>query len=166
LHAKEFDVDPNRLGVCGGSAGGHLSLMLGTASDDGDAKAADDIDRQSDRVAAVVAYFPPTKLDEFFHLTPQFPALDFDHELADSVSPLLYVTSDDAPTLLVHGDQDKLVPLSNSERIQEAFAANDVASKLIVVEGAAHGFQGDDSERATRAMVEWFNEHLAAGESK
>ncbi|MGD9856043.1 MAG: alpha/beta hydrolase family protein [Planctomycetaceae bacterium] len=165
LHAGEFPVDPDRLGVCGGSAGGHLSLMLGTASDAGNAAAADEIERQSDRVAAVVAYYPPTKLDEFFHLTPQFPALDFDHGLADSVSPLLHVTPDDSPTLLVHGDKDELVPLSNSERIHEAFAAQGVKSELIVVNGAAHGFQQEDNERAARAMVAWFNEHLAEGVS-
>ncbi|MBX3438833.1 MAG: alpha/beta hydrolase [Planctomycetaceae bacterium] len=166
LHADEFQVDPNRLGVCGGSAGGHLSLMLGTTSDEGNANADDEIDRQSNRVAAVVAYFPPTKLDEFFHLTPNFPALDFDHALADSVSPLTHVTADDAPTLLVHGDKDELVPLSNSERIHDAFGAQNVKSELIVVKGAAHGFQGADNDRATQAMIAWFNEHLAQGESK
>lgn len=164
LHADEFEVDPDRLGVCGGSAGGHLSLMLGTASDEGDPNATDEVERQSNRVAAVVAYFPPTKLDEFFHLTPQFPALDFDHKLADSVSPLLHVTADDAPTLLVHGDKDELVPLSNSERIHQAYSAQGVKSELIVIEGAGHGFQQEDNERAARAMIDWFNEHLAAGD--
>jgi len=161
LHADEYGVDPDRLGVCGGSAGGHLSLMLGTASDDGNPSAEDEIEQQSGRVAAVAAYFPPTKIDEFFQLAERFPALDFDHDLADSVSPLLHVTPDDAPTLLVHGDQDTLVPLSNSERIQAAFEAHDVPSKLIVVEGAGHGFQGEDNERAQKALIDWFNEHLA-----
>ncbi len=162
LHADDLEVDPDRLGVCGGSAGGHLSLMLGTASDPGDASADDEIERQSDRVAAVVAYFPPTKLDEFFHLTPQFPALDFDHKLAESVSPLLHVTPDDPPTLLVHGDKDDLVPLNNSERIHDAFTAQGVDSDLIVVKGAGHGFPGEDNKLATRALIGWFNEHLAA----
>ncbi len=160
LHADDFEVDPDRLGVCGGSAGGHLSLMLGTASDSGDASADDEVERQSDRVAAVVAYFPPTKLDEFFHLTGDFPALDFDHKLAESVSPLMHVTPDDPPTLLVHGAEDKLVPLDNSERIHDAFTAQGVDSELIVIPGARHGFRGADNDRATRALVGWFNEHL------
>lgn len=161
LHAEEYGVDPDRLGVFGGSAGGHLSLMLGTASDSGDQSAADEIEQQSNRVAAVVAYFPPTKIDEFFHLTPQFPALDFDKDLAGSVSPLLHVTSDDAPTLLVHGDKDELVPLSNSERIHEAFVEQNVPAELIVIEGAAHGFGDEGNARATQALLDWFNKHLA-----
>ena len=92
LNAAKFDVDPNRLGVCGGSAGGHLSLMLGTASDEGDKKAKDEVDRTSDRVAAVVAYFPPVDLREWVGTKiDKFPALDFDKKLADSISPILFV---------------------------------------------------------------------------
>jgi acetyl esterase/lipase len=160
LHADEYSVDPDRLGVFGGSAGGHLSLMLGTASDPGNASAADEIEQQSNQVAAVVAFCPPTKLDEFFHLTPQFPALDFDKDLAESVSPLLHVTSDDAPTLLVHGDKDELVPLSNSERIHKEFVEQNVPAELMVLEGAAHGFGKEDNARATQALIDWFNKHL------
>src|SRR5205823_6785815 len=60
MKAKDYGVDPERLGVTGGSAGGHLSLMLATTGDDGDANAKDEVLKQSDRVAAVVALFPPT----------------------------------------------------------------------------------------------------------
>src|SRR5689334_17882903 len=87
LHAADFKVDPDRLGVCGGSAGGHLSLMLGTASDDGDKNSKDDVDRTSDRVECVVAYFPPVDLREWVG-DKRFPALDFDPKQAESVSPL------------------------------------------------------------------------------
>ncbi|MGB2866693.1 MAG: alpha/beta hydrolase, partial [Sedimentisphaerales bacterium] len=62
LRARDFGVDPERLGVAGASAGGHLSLMLGTASDKGDPNAKDEVLRGTDRVAAGVAYFPPTDL--------------------------------------------------------------------------------------------------------
>ncbi|MCI0583230.1 MAG: alpha/beta hydrolase, partial [Chloroflexi bacterium] len=64
-NASEWDVDPARLGVFGGSAGGHLSLMLGTTGDDGDVAATDPVLRGSSRVAAVVAYFPPVDLTGF-----------------------------------------------------------------------------------------------------
>ena len=162
LHAEDFDIDPERIGVCGGSAGGHLSLMLGTTADEGDSDARDPVDRASNRVAAVVAYFPPVILSEFLDLKDRFPALDFDPKLADSVSPLLHVTPDDAPTLLVHGDMDDLVPLDNSERIIEAFEEHDVPCDLVVIKGAAHGFRGDPSRRASQAMLDWFDEHLTA----
>jgi acetyl esterase/lipase len=161
-NAEKFGIDSDRIGVCGGSAGGHLSLMLGTTADDGNSDAKDDIERESDRVAVVVAYFPPVDLRDFLTLKDRFPALDFDPTLAESVSPLLAVTSDDAPTLLIHGDKDDLVKLSQSERIHDAFEREHVPCELIVVEGAGHGFNGDDAARAGSALMAWFDKYLAA----
>jgi acetyl esterase/lipase len=161
-NAQKFGIDADRIGVCGGSAGGHLSLMLGTASDDGAKEPKDEVDRVSNRVAAVVAYFPPVKLSEFLELKDRFSALDFDPKLADSVSPVLFVTSDDPPTLLIHGDKDDLVKLDQSQRILAEFRKEKVASELIVIEGAGHGFVGKDGERASDALVDWFETHLAA----
>jgi acetyl esterase/lipase len=162
LNADDFGVDPERIGVCGGSAGGHLSLMLGTTADEGDDKAADAIERGGNRVAAVVAYFPPVDLRQWVG-DSRFEALHFDPKLAESVSPLLHVTPDDAPTLLIHGDKDDLVTLDNSERILAAFEEDKVPCELIVIEGAGHGFPGEQGERASQALVEWFDKHLAAG---
>jgi len=59
-HARDYDVDPGKLGIYGGSAGGHLSLMQGTAGNDGNPKAKDEVDRESSRVQAVACFFPPT----------------------------------------------------------------------------------------------------------
>jgi acetyl esterase/lipase len=171
-NAEKYGIDPDRIGVCGGSAGGHLSLMLGTASDEGRKDGADDIDRISNRVAAVVAYFPPVDLREWVGPNKQFPALEFDPKLADSVSPVLHVTPDDAPTLLIHGDKDTLVKLDNSERIMKEFDEKKVPADLIVIEGAGHGFPGEQGERASKALIEWFDKHLeketvkAGGEGK
>lgn len=161
LNSSDLGVDPNRLGVFGASAGGHLSLMLGTASDEGDPNSADPVERVGNRVQAVVAIFPPTRIDEFFKLKDRFPALDFPAEQADSVSPLLHVTSDDPPTLLIHGDKDELVPIVQSERIEAAFRDANVPTELLVIQGAGHGFVGEDQVRSQRKLVEWFNTHLA-----
>lgn len=164
LHADRYGVDPERLGVCGYSAGGHLSLMLGTTSDAGDPDAKEELLRQSDRVAAVVAYFPPTDLRPIVRPDSEypknFPALGFDPNDVNDVSPLLHATADDPPTLLVHGDKDWLVPLWHSEKMCEALKQKDVACELLVIEGAGHGFRGKDSERASKAMIEWFEKHL------
>tara|TARA_R110002095_G_scaffold191683_2_gene169330 strand:- start:9921 stop:10778 length:858 start_codon:yes stop_codon:yes gene_type:complete len=164
LHAKEYGVNPEQLGVWGGSAGGHLSLVLGTTSDAGNPKIPDPVLQNSDRVAAVVAYYPPTDLREFvdekspyYH---RFPALQFDVNLADDFSPVLHVTKDDAPTLLIHGDQDKLVPISHSENIMKQFQEQNVPAELIIIKNAAHGFQGADKTRASQAVVKWFQQHL------
>jgi len=167
LNAAKYDVDPNRLGVCGMSAGGHLSLMLGTASDEGDKKAKDEVDRTSDRVAAVVAYFAPVDIREWVGTKiDKFPALDFDKKLADSVSPILNVSADDPPTLLIHGDADTLVTLNNSERIEAAFKKEKVPCELIVMKGAGHGFAGEQGEQAAKALVAWFDKYLSVDAAK
>jgi len=165
LHGERFGVDPERLGVTGGSAGGHLSLMLGTTSDSGDPKAKDEILRTSDRVAAVVAYYPPTDVrpwvDESSKYYQDYPALRFDLAKAAACSPLLHVTADDPPTLLVHGDKDELVPLDHSEKIRAEFEKKNVPCEVLVLKGAAHGFRGEDAKRASDATVAWFRKHLA-----
>jgi len=160
LHADDFKIDPNRIGVCGGSAGGHLTLMLGTASDEGEKDAKDEVDRASDRVAAIVAYYPPVDLREWVG-DKRFPALDFDAKLAESVSPLLQVSKDDPPTLLIHGDKDDLVKLDNSERIDAALKKEGVPCELIVITGAGHGFNGEQGKQASAALIQWFDKYLA-----
>ncbi|MFC1628157.1 alpha/beta hydrolase fold domain-containing protein [Gemmatimonadota bacterium] len=159
-NSGNWSIDPERLGVYGGSAGGHLSLMLGCASDDGDQEADDPVLRVSDRVAAVVAYYPPVDLREITGPNERFPALEFDPALASSVSPILHVTLDDPPTLLIHGDADALVPLLSSQVIHQAFMETGVTTELIVLEGAEHGFRGEYARRASAAMVAWFEKYL------
>lgn len=164
LNAARFKVDPDRLGVCGGSAGGHLSLVLATMSDEGDPTAKDPVLRASSRVAAAVAFFPPTDLRPYVKKgnprRKQFPALQFDPNQAPSVSPLLHVTADDPPALMIHGDKDELVPLWHSEKFQAALTEKGGESELLVIKDAAHGFSGDDAERANRAWIAWFEKHL------
>jgi dipeptidyl aminopeptidase/acylaminoacyl peptidase len=162
-NAKNFGVDPERLGVFGASAGGHLSLMLGTASDEGDPANEDPVLRESDRVAAVVAYFPPVDLQQIVGPSDRFPALDFDKELGDDVSPILHVTKDDAPTLLIHGDSDRLVPIRNSERMEAAMKEAGVPVEFITIPGADHGFRGEDAHTAATALAAWFDKYLLAG---
>lgn len=185
LHAARFGIDPDRLGVYGGSAGGHLSLMLGLDSDQGDPEATDEVMRISSRVAAVVAYYPPVDLRQratpsqdypatlpdrglFFAggvIAPgaadRFVALEFEAELGASVSPILHVSADDPPTLLVHGDADALVDLNNSQLIHESFKRNGVKTELVIIEGAGHGFRSEEHRsQASAALVAWFENHL------
>ena len=177
LHAGEWDVDPERLGVFGGSAGGHLSLMLGLApnhrgpvassgSRDPEAlvtaaEGDDAIAQAGDRVAAVVAYYPPVDLRPLVGPSERFPALDFPDALAADISPILFATPDDPPTLLIHGDADELVPIRNSEIMHRALREKGVESQFITIPGGDHGFRdGQHRARAEAAMVEWFVEHL------
>ncbi|MCI0487562.1 MAG: alpha/beta hydrolase [Blastocatellia bacterium] len=173
FNARRWGIDPDRLGVFGGSAGGHLSLVLGTASDNGDPNAKEDFLKESNRVASVVAYFPPVDLrllargirpatdtPEEAKRRERFPALNFEKEKAADYSPIVHVSPDDPPTLLIHGDKDTLVPVSNSKIIYEAFQKNRVKSQLIIIEGGEHGFRGEDAKRASAAMVAWFEQTL------
>jgi dipeptidyl aminopeptidase/acylaminoacyl peptidase len=163
LNAAKFGVDANRLGAWGGSAGGHLSLMLGLDPDAGDATARDEVLRGPSGVAAVVAYFPPVDLRGWAGPSEQFPALDFPADLAASVSPINFVTKDDPPTLLIHGDQDKLVPISHSQRIYDALKKAGVTTEFVTIEGGTHGFarNPEHTRRANELMVAWFEKYLA-----
>ena len=166
-NAKQWGIDPERLGVHGGSAGGHLSLMLATASDRGEANAAEPFMRESDRVASVVAYFPPVDLRTFARgavpVTPGqvFPALNFDREKAPDYSPLLHVSPDDPPTLLIHGDADTLVNIDHSQRMFKALQNAGIKSAFITLPGAGHGFRGDDATKAGAALLKWFEDTLS-----
>ena len=170
VHAADYGVDADRLGVWGGSAGGHLSLMLGLDSEGlptsprGDRPfqgphyrvIAEDAD-----VAAVVAYYPPVDLREVVGPSRRFPALNFAADQAPAVSPILFVTADDPPTLLIHGDADELVPLANSETLAATLQETGVTHELLVIEGGDHGFRDPDHRAAaTTAMVAWFSQHL------
>ena len=165
-NAKQWGVDPNRLGVHGGSAGGHLSLVLGMASDTGDASADEPFMRESNRVASVVAYYPPVDLRTMARgAVPategqRFPALNFEKEKAADISPILFVSPDDPPTLLIHGDADTTVNISHSQRMFQALQENSIKSNFITLPGAGHGFRDADAQKAQAALVAWFEETL------
>lgn len=178
LHAEELGIDRTRLGVFGGSAGGHLSLMLGLAPEGGTSggsaegssaggsgpsvtEGSDEVARTPGGVAAVVAYYPPVDLRPIAGPSDRFPALDFDPARAASISPIRFASPDDPPTLLIHGDADQLVPIRNSEIMHAALNEEGVTTDFITIPGGDHGFRRTaDRARAESAMVDWFVEHL------
>lgn len=167
---KRFDIDADRMGVMGMSAGGHLSLMLGTTGDDGDADADDRLDRVSSRVAAVVALVPPTDLRVAVWDAPEslpayrnFPALNLPMKPAEQNSPLFHVTSDDAPSLVIMGEKDGLVPPKHGEWIDAAFEEQDVQHKLVIVPKAGHDLGGvQNLGKVMNHATGWFGKHLKA----
>ena len=192
-NAKKYGIDPDRLGICGGSAGGHLSLMQGTAGDMGNPSAADPVDREPSRVAAVACFFPPTDFLNYGKtgenaigrgiLVGFQPPFDFHEvdpktkkfvpvtdearivEIGRKISPINQVSPDDAPTLIVHGDADKLVPIQQAEIMVEKLKAAGVDAKLVVHPGGGHGWGGMDKDIET--FVDWFDAHLnTAAKSK
>jgi acetyl esterase/lipase len=188
-HAKDYQIDPDRLGIMGASAGGHLSLMQGMAGDLGNPKASDPIDRVSSRVQAVTAFFPPTDLlnygvpgKEMLARSFQVPftaAVDYktyskekalylpvtdkteQREISRRISPITHVTPDDPPTLLIHGDKDDLVPLQQSEVMYAKLKEAGVPAELIVKKDAAHGWPTIPLDLVTCA--DWFDKYLVDG---
>lgn len=174
-NAETFGVDPERLGVTGGSAGGHLTLVLATTGDDGDPQAKDPVLRMSTRIAAAAALYPPTDLRAWVTDPPAEirkhpglkPPLTFDPARSGEVSPVLHVNEQTAPTLLIHGDKDELVPLEHSNNLVTELKKTKVPHRLLVIEGAGHGFSKEQAtEIVYPAMVGWFETHLLKSESK
>src|SRR5688572_11616399 len=158
-HAGTYAVDPNRIGVFGSSAGGQLALLLGTTADSGDPSASDAVLRASSRVAAVVAYFPPTDLSRWEHRRA-FPATALTEAEAAQYSPIRFVSPGAAPSLIVHGDADRVVPMVEGETMYAALSKAGVPASFIRIEGAGHNFDGADFTRANAEMVRWFEQHL------
>src|SRR5687767_7904069 len=144
-HAKEYGVDPNRIGVFGGSAGGQLALLLGTTGDPGDPSAADTVLRESSRVAAVVANFPPTDLARW---ATQQPVFKFTEADAAQFSPIRFVSSTSAPSLIVHGDADTAVPIDQGETMYAALTKARVPASFIRMEGRGTRVRGRCSRRS------------------
>ena len=193
FHAAEYGIDPGNIGISGASAGGHLSLMIATTGDDGDPSGKDSVDKVSSRVQAVACFFPPVDLLNWKspgdnavirREIKEFQApLDFVEwnpvtlhyilitdsvkrtEIGRNISPLYFVTSDDPPVLIAHGDADKLVPLYQSQKMIEKLKEVNVPCELIIKPGADHGFWNDISVYTT-IFADWFDKHLVTKSDK
>ncbi|MEO8350395.1 MAG: alpha/beta hydrolase, partial [Chthoniobacteraceae bacterium] len=132
-HAAEYQIDPDRTGVWGISAGGHLAALLGTSGDVKEFDVGENLDFSS-RVQCVVDWCGPTDFEEFAKFKGEIPTDTPDSpitallggrvserlELARQANPITYISADDPPFLVMHGDQDKIVPLSQAELLVAA----------------------------------------------
>lgn len=175
-HAHEYGVDSERLGIMGSSSGGHLALLIGLAPDEGKADVEDAVMEVPCRVAAVVAFAAPVDLrdvderldrwqkaggDDAERAARLRPAYDFDPVLRTSLSPILQVTPDDPPTLLIHGSEDHVVPPQNSRKLYAELQLHGVPSELIILEGNSHrDWSQENQRRQIDASLDWFDQHL------
>ena len=174
-NAKEFRVDPKRFGAAGASAGGHLALLLGTREvrDDSDPE----LKGVSSKVQCVLSIFGPTDFtDERYVQASKNPIagralIDFlgkpydeAPEIWKEASPIHHVSPDDAPTFIIHGDQDFLVPLDQSVKFAEAMKKVGVEVQLVVIKGMGHGpttpEQREEFMKAVGQALEFFDKHL------
>jgi len=175
-NAAKYGIDPNRLGITGGSAGGHLSLTIGTQGGPGDPKAKDPIDRESSAVQCVACFFPPTDFLNYGKpgedgtgvgilkdFKPAFgPRVDNPEgrkKLGREISPIYYITSNMPPTLIIHGNADNLVPIQQSETfVAKAHAMGDTAV-LVVKAGKGHGWP-EWPTVDMKTCADWFDQYL------
>jgi acetyl esterase/lipase len=173
FHAKDYGVDPNRIGISGASSGGHLALMAALTPDDGKADAKDPVERVSSRAQAVVAWFPPSDLfnyggeagyKNYAKLRPKVfqemfgEVTDLESQLK-SISPINFVTENAPPLLLIHGDADRLVPVQQSQSLSAKYEELKRPVKLIVQPGAPHTYWLG-IEKNYPAIWEWFDRYL------
>lgn len=180
-NAKRWGVDPEKFGITGGSAGGHLSLTMGTQGKPGKADAKDPVDRVSSTVQAVACFFPPTDflnygeagedavgIGTLQQFKPAFGAKSDTaagrQALGREISPINFITSNMPPTLIIHGDADKLVPLYQAQRFGARCKEAGAPFKLITKPGVAHGWAGMEKDYVF--LADWFDEHLRGLKSK
>jgi len=173
LHAKDYNIDPDHIGITSGSSGGHLALMVGLTGDDGDAKAKDPVEQASCRTQAIVSWFPPTDMINWgapngYKMIEQARPQMFKEmfgkvtnltEQLKSVSPIYHVTEDDPPLLLIHGTKDKTVPLQQSEVMNAKYESANLPVKLIIQEGGGHTYW-KGIEKHYVDVGQWFDTYL------
>jgi dipeptidyl aminopeptidase/acylaminoacyl peptidase len=189
--AATLGVDGQRLGIAGSSSGGLIALLVAMDGKDGDGESDDEVERESGRVQAVGVFFPPTDLMNFGEASqnvvdlmrqrsgtvdPSFQFYDIDARtgartliteregvlrMLRETSPVTHVSADDPPTILIHGDQDRAVPLQQSRRLMDRLNEARVPARLVVREGKGHAWPGWESD--TALIAEWFDTHLHPG---
>jgi acetyl esterase/lipase len=174
-NAAKFQVDPQRLGVTGGSSGGHLSLMLATRGGPGPADASDPVERESSAIQAVAIFYPVTDLLNLGKSTenlgdggppksfvkafgPDSTNLAVWKVIGHEMSPIYYVSSNLPPSLIYHGDADTLVPLDQSERFQAEAIKQGRTVELVVHSGGKHGWLTMLWD--LRRFADWFDRYL------
>jgi acetyl esterase/lipase len=169
-NAGKFNIDPNRIGALGGSAGGHLVLFLGLTGDHPAFEGSGPNREHSSRVQAVVNYYGPSDFTQSYdksvdaaEVLPLFLGGDLrNNRLAHiKASPLNWVTPQAAPVLSIHGTEDTFVAYEHSVWITDRLIAAGVPAELETISGAGHGFRGADAERAEQRAIAFFDKHLA-----
>lgn len=175
-NAGKYGIDPNRIGVWGGSAGGHLAALLGTSGGIKELEGESGNAGQSSRVQAVCEWYGPNDLAMGIRdpepgrkkppLLVQFlgATLEEKPELYKLASPITHISKDGPPFLIVHGDADELVPFTQAQVFYDALKKAGVDATLIKVKGGNHGLTAKgmqpSEEEIEKRMVEFFDRKL------
>jgi acetyl esterase/lipase len=146
-HSSEYNLDPDNIGVIGASAGGHLVALLGTADESAGWDVGEYLEQSSVIQAVVVIsgisdftdHIPNGLNTSIFYAFGGLAGRNTPENLA--ASPISYITTDDPPFLVIHGDRDGVVPVEQAWILQDKLTEAGVASRLIIVKGGDHGLQ-------------------------
>ena len=169
--AAKYTIDASNIGATGGSAGGHLVLMLGLTANNKSFEGTGPNRDFSSAVQCVVNYFGPTDFTKSYEpgksvdaaqVLPLFLGGDLEHNRQQHIlsSPLYYVTPQAAPILSIHGTKDRYVAYEHSVWLTEKLKAAGADAELETMVDADHGFKGADAERAEARMFAFFDKHL------
>ena len=171
--AKEWNIDPDKIGVCGGSAGGHLSLWLALHDDLANPESDDPIERESSRVTCAISFAGPTDWNLLSTLRHDHPAYrqligyepgtsvdKMDVARMTDVSPVSFASQDDPPVLLVHGDGDVIVPVEHSRDLDRKLDQVGARSELFLVPGGNHSVAGAGGLQVMDRSTAFVREHL------
>jgi acetyl esterase/lipase len=168
-NAQKYNIDPAKIGVTGGSAGGHLAQFLGVTANVPQFEGTGGNPEQSSSVTCVVNVYGPSDFTKSYgksvdahEVLPLWFGgnLDTKRDLHIQASPLYWVTPNAAPTLCIHGTEDKYVAHEQAVWLVDKLKAATVEAELLTLEGAGHGFKGADAEKAEQALFEFFDKHL------
>jgi acetyl esterase/lipase len=146
VHAREYNLNADKIGIWGGSAGGHLAALVGLTGGEQEFEAGEYLD-QSSAVAAVVEMFGPTDLTlamdwmQRLLLNRAFNTSDSSAAVLQQASPVNYITGDEPPFLILHGEQDSAVPLAQAQTFYQKLINAGVDTRLVVVKNANHNFK-------------------------
>ena len=172
-NAAKYNIDPDRIGATGGSAGAHLALMLGLTGSTRLFEGSGPNQEQSSKVQCVGEFYGPTDFTQSYgksvdaaEVLPIFIGNDLQHNREGHLkaSPLYYVTPMSSPILAVHGDKDAYVAVEQSIWLTDKLRAAGVAAELEIIPGAGHGFKGADLEKAEVRLMAYFDKQLKAKE--
>ena len=171
--AKEWNIDPTRLTATGGSAGGHLTMFVALHDDVADPDSEDPVARLSSRVHCAVPFAGPSDwslLSTIKHDHPAYrqligyepgtPAGDMDEARKKKVSPITYVSADDPPMMIVHGDADVTVPHAHAKVMFKRLKAAGVEVDLVTIKGGKHNVSGAGHPEAINKTVPFIKKHL------
>ncbi len=169
-NAKELNIDPEYIGAVGGSAGGHLSMMLGLMDSADGMEGDGGNSEQSSKVQAVVNFVGPVHLPRDNYTPAQTHILTAwlgadpkeKQEELKTASPLTYISKGDAPLLCFFGTKDPLVSHDQAYIIVDALTRAEVPGRVELLLGAGHGWAGQEMERTIQATLNFFDEHLKA----